>query len=201
VCLREVDDPAQTSVRADDPPGGVADLAGFQVIVLRNADRHLERALAVGATPDLVRYAVGDGAAPTRREGVVTGPEPRAAVLALLEPEEPVIGPLTVQVRVQDWEGGLVAGARAPPDVAVLDVLVENHRLLKVRVGGLEPERAATGATEVVDDILPVLARVEPVVVGQVDLVRHGDVLDVRKTLNLPRRFTRAGEDGEQHGC
>ena len=43
--------------------------------------------------------------------------------------------------------------------------------------------------------------RPEPVVVGQVHLLSHGDVLDIRETLDLACRLAGPREDREEHRC
>ena len=159
------------AIGAHQPLRRVVDSAGLEVVVaVGEPNRHLKGPGAqTGTAPHAVHDGVGDGPAPSARVWGGARPEPGAVGLALLQAQEPVIGPLAVQVRVHDLKHQPAGRARAAPHLAVLDVLVQDHRDLQVRVrlrdavGAATPAAAASAslirpsAIEVVNDLGPVL--------------------------------------------
>ncbi len=169
------------------------------------------QALIEGAVAEAAAVvpALGEGvsghSAPAGREDIraFPGPGTSAGIFALPEVREPV-----GNAGVDGNSVGRITSAGTTPDIAVLDVFVQDHRdaHVRVRLGAATGYHLITGLRRAL--VVPVgarrcrmLARRHPVEVGQVDLVRQGDVLDIREALDLPRRFTRVGEDRKQHGC
>jgi hypothetical protein len=110
----------------------------------------------------------------------------------------------------QDEVGSaLHLGARTPPHIAVLHVLVQDYDFFEKGVaplGELRPGKAVLtvpaprGDCHIVVHLLAVLGGEQSVVVvRQVHLDSQGDVLYVRETHHLARRFARSRKHGKDH--